>query len=227
MKANNEDEREARIRELLPLVRTIARRVQRMVPAADFDDLVGDGSVGLIRAVDGFDPTRGTSLEKYARHVIGGTILNGLRRMDPVSERVRRNVRMAEKDRYRVAVERGAMPTSAEMEKLHPGFERAARAARCGTPLSLDVLLPEGERLSRDWSVDPAEIVAERDASARVWELLGVLPPRQRELMRAYYRSGGPLRVIADRMCISPQRASQLHVKAIARLKKHWHAAPH
>jgi DNA-directed RNA polymerase specialized sigma subunit len=59
-------EREAEIRRLFPLVRQIARRVQRVVGAADCDDLVGDGSIGLIRAVDTFDSGRGTALETRA-----------------------------------------------------------------------------------------------------------------------------------------------------------------
>ena len=56
------DDREAAIRALLPAVRQLARRVHRMVPSADVDDLVGDGCVGLIRAVDAFDPMRGVPL---------------------------------------------------------------------------------------------------------------------------------------------------------------------
>ena len=49
------NDREAQIRELLPLVRRIAKRIHRMVPTMDLDDLIGEGCVGLIRAVDAFD----------------------------------------------------------------------------------------------------------------------------------------------------------------------------
>jgi DNA-directed RNA polymerase specialized sigma subunit len=63
-------DREAAIRRLLPTVRQIARRVLRVVGLADIDDLVGDGSIGLIRAVDTFDVARGTTLELYARRLI-------------------------------------------------------------------------------------------------------------------------------------------------------------
>ena len=77
----SEDAREERIRALLPMVRQIARRVHRMVPMSDAEDLIGDGCVGLIRAVDGFDPTRGVPLEHYARRLILGSVLNGVRRM--------------------------------------------------------------------------------------------------------------------------------------------------
>ncbi|MGD0053612.1 MAG: sigma factor, partial [Vulcanimicrobiaceae bacterium] len=107
----SEDEREARIRELLPIVRQVARRLHRMVPTADSDDLIGDGSIGLIRAVDAFDPERGVPLEQYARKLILGAMLNGMRRLDPVSERVRRRVRQAENARFALAQELGTVPS--------------------------------------------------------------------------------------------------------------------
>ena len=95
------EDREDAIRRLVPLVRRIARRIVRLVPGADLDDLIGDGCVGIIRAVDGFDPNLGTSLEQYARRVALGAMLNGVRRLDPVSERVRRVIRVAEREAVR------------------------------------------------------------------------------------------------------------------------------
>ena len=62
-----------------------------MARGADRDDLLGDGALGLIRAVDTYDPLRGATLEAYARKLIAGAMLNGLRKLDPVSERVRRD----------------------------------------------------------------------------------------------------------------------------------------
>jgi RNA polymerase sigma factor FliA len=218
-------EREQLIRALFPLVRKIARRVKRIVPMAELDDLIGDGSVGLVRAVDHYDPSRGPSLEQYARHLICGAILNGLRRMDPVSERARRLVRVSESERYRIAAERGAIPSAAEMEKLFPGLERASLASHRGTPLSLDAQLPDGERLRKDWESDPAAIVSERDARSSLWQMLDVLPERQRQLMTEHYRRQRSLREVAKRMRISPQRASQLHIRAICRLRG-VHAQP-
>ncbi|HXM06253.1 MAG TPA: sigma factor, partial [Candidatus Acidoferrum sp.] len=63
-------DREERIRRMFPLVKRIARRVKRMVPGFDVEDLIGDGSVGLIRAVDSYDPTRGPTAAQYARRLI-------------------------------------------------------------------------------------------------------------------------------------------------------------
>ena len=129
-------ERDEQIRDLLPIVKKLARRLKRLVPTFDLDDLVGDGSVGLIRAVDSFDPHRGPELCDYARRLVVGAMLNGIRRMDPVSERSRRIVRDGENRRYSLAAALGAVPTSNEMEQRYPGYRRAIAAAYRGQPLS-------------------------------------------------------------------------------------------
>lgn len=220
-------EREERVRGLLPLVRRAARRLRRLVPSLDMDDLVGDGCVGLIRAVDSFDPFRGPQLEEYARRLVVGAMLNGVRRMDPVSERARRIVREGENQRYTLAAGRGAVPTPQEMEQRCPGYRRAVAAAHRGQPLSLDAPLPRGESLAYDWSEDPARIVERRLERAQLNELIDGLPRRQRDVLLLHYYHQTSLRTLAKRLAISPQRASQLHTGAIAKLKRGIHAAPH
>jgi RNA polymerase sigma factor FliA len=217
-------EREERIRALLPLVRKIARRISRLVPC-DYDDLVGDGSIGLIRAVDNFDASRGTSLEHYARHLISGAMLNGIRRMDPVSERTRRAMRDGELERFALAGERGSIPSMNEMEERRPGFIRASAAATLGVPLSLDRPLPEGERLRRDWSNDPAALIEARTECELIGAAVDALPARQRQVIREHYFGRWSLREVGRRMQISPQRASQLHIVAMRKLRKSLDAA--
>lgn len=219
------NDREAQIRELLPLVRRIAKRIHRMVPTMDLDDLIGEGCVGLIRAVDAFDASRGLRIEKYAARIIAGSVLNGMRRIDPVSERVRREVRMAERERYALAVLEGAMPSQARLEAGRPGLQRAKMHAYRYAPLSLDSALPLGERLRADWSGDPARIAGERDERATIRAALVALPVRQQRVLELHYFAGQTLHQIGMRMCISPQRASQLHVAGLRNLRKVMHAA--
>jgi RNA polymerase sigma factor (sigma-70 family) len=223
-------EREESVRALLPLTRKLARRLKRLVPNLDVDDLTGDGCVGLMRAVDSFDPQRGPRLDEYARRLIVGAMLNGIRRMDPVSERARRIVRDGENQRYALAAVRGDVPGSKEMEARCPGYRRAVTAAYRGQPLSLDAPLPIGESLSGDWSDDPARLVEERSERARLAALIAGLPPRQRQVVLLHYFSGKSLRAVGKQMAISPQRASQLHISAIAGLRRQAKvpdAAPH
>ena len=213
------DEREARIRALFPAVRQIARRIHRMVPSADVDDLVGDGCIGLIRAVDAFDPARGVPLAHYARRCVLGAMLNGVRKRDPVSERVRRTLRIADHRRYTVANEIGTLPTMTSMEKRIPGLKRARSEAHRRTPLSLDVTLPNGASLELDMAGDPQAIHGVRAEREQVREAIEKLPPRQRRIVIAHYYGERSLRALSEPLRISPQRVSQLHLNAMRRLR--------
>ncbi len=214
------DEREQRIRALLPLVRAIARRVHRMVPVADVDDLIGDGCVGLIRAVDAFDPSRGVPLEYYARRVVLGAVLNGVRRMDPVSERTRRTMRHAAAARYAQAQRTGTMPGFAALERQSPVVAAARAQVHRRTPVSLDNTLPHGERLELDRTNDPQTIVAARSEHERMHAAIAALAPRQRLIVLAHYFGEKHLRELVEPLGISPQRVSQLHLHALERLRE-------
>jgi RNA polymerase sigma factor for flagellar operon FliA len=214
-----EDERTQRIRALFPVVRQLARRVHRMLPHADIDDLVGDGCVGMIRAVDGFDPQIGIPIEQYARRVVLGAMLNGVRRLDPVSERVRRTIRAGERARYVLAQELGAFPDAAQLDAHAPGFARAVVEAHRGTPLSLDTPLPLGERLEADERADPQTLAVQNAERERVREAVTALPARQRAIVIAHYFEERSLRSLQTPLAVSPQRISQLHLAAVATLR--------
>jgi RNA polymerase sigma factor (sigma-70 family) len=215
------DDRELTIRRLLPLVRRIARRVVRLVPGSDLDDLIGDGCIGLLRAVDAYDASLGTSLEHYARRVVLGAMLNGVRRLDPVSERVRRTVRLAERERYEIAATSGALPTMASLERERPALARARMHAHRGSPLSLDAPLPgDVSPPAQATHDDPAQIVVAQAERERVHDAIRALPPRQRALVVAHYFGERPLRALGEEMRVSPQRVSQLHLAAIVHLRR-------
>jgi RNA polymerase sigma factor (sigma-70 family) len=218
-------DREALIRSYFPLVRSIARRIQRMVPGSELDDLVGDGCVGLIRAVDAFDPERGPQMRVYVSRVIAGTMLNGLRRLDPVSERVRREMREAERERYAIALDSGVIPTQSEMEVRRPSLRRAALHAYRYTPLSLDSPLPADESLPPDWTQDPALLAGQTLHREYIQNALMQLTRRQRSVVTLYYYFDKSLYEIGRALAISPQRASQLHVAALRNLRKVLHAS--
>ncbi len=213
------DERELAIRRMLPLVRAMAKRLNRIVLAADPDDLVGDGSVGLIRAVDTFDPSRGTRLDVYARRLILGAMLNGLRRLDPVSERVRRKMRQAEYRRYAMAQRLGTMPSFGELERIDPALRVARVKAYRQSALSLDAPLPHEPNALLDAGGDPQAHLEVRATQDEVREALRSLPPRQRHVLELYYYGELSLRAIGTRLRVSPQRVSQLHLEALARLR--------
>ncbi len=226
----SEAERDGNVRALLPLVKKLARRLKRLVPTFDIDDLVGDGSLGLIRAVDSFDPARGPHLEDYARRLIAGAMLNGIRRMDPVSERARRIVRDGENQRYTFGglARRGA--DAAGDGAALPGLSDArSAAAHRGQPLSLDAPLPPGESVVHDWSGDPARIVQSRCESARLAALIERLPHAaasgrthallQRHVAAQRRASGWRSRLSVPRSCISARSPSSDAIPLLRRIE--------
>jgi RNA polymerase sigma factor for flagellar operon FliA len=218
--------REEQIEAFVPLVRTIARRLNRVLHSAELDDLIGDGCIGLIRAVDRFDPERGP-LETYARRLILGAMLNGVRRRDPVSERVRRAVRRAESRRLELAQTRMAMPASTELERDEPALRAARVAAHVQTPLSLEVPLPGGRDALADVSLDPARLTVERARRRVLGKAVALLPERQRHILALHYGDREvSLRAIGAHLQLSPQRISQLHLSALERLRRSLPAPP-
>jgi len=214
----NAEERERHVRKLFPVVFRIAHRVARICRVPDEDDLVGDGALGLVRALDTYDANRGVTLDRYARHVILGAMLNGLRRKDPISERARRRVR--EGDRLQAASEaRGLMLSPQQLEEALPGITRARAQVERGLPLSLDAPLPSGARMHIDWSNDPAQLYESSVRERAVNSALDCLSARQREIVVRHYFADTPLRTISQTMAVTPQRVSQLHCAALHRMR--------
>lgn len=86
--------REAAIVQNLEIVNNLARRLRRRVPpCVTFDDLTSAGTIGLIKAVDRFDGSRGLKFRSYAQHRVMGAMLDFLREEDPLSRTERRRIR--------------------------------------------------------------------------------------------------------------------------------------
>jgi RNA polymerase sigma factor for flagellar operon FliA len=130
--AENRIRSEATILNYLGHVHALARRLQSRVPrCVALDDLVGAGAVGLMQAVDRFQPSRGLQFGTYARHRIWGAMLDFLREEDPLSRTERREVRAASIDR----------PSSAtiSLEDLPAHEARSAGNASCGIADRMDL----------------------------------------------------------------------------------------
>jgi len=183
----------ALIERYAPLATSVARRMR--VPTGALmgrDDVESAALIGLINAVDRYDPERGVPFEGYAGLRIRGAILDELRRLD---DHTRDERRRARDDAADTEPEIGAY----------------------GATLSLDLLLETGDR---DWPAeDDAADVPNMDLRARVESALDCLPPRQREVLARYYGDSLTLRESAVRMGISEARACQLHGRAIQNLR--------
>ncbi len=217
----------------LPLVRKMATSVlRRLPPHFVIDDLVGDGCVGLLRAIDRFDPRVGLCFEAWAARLIRGAMLNGLRTMDIVPERVRRDARTLDLARWRLAQTHGTAPSdsvAAVRAGLTPRkLSAVLLALRRSVAISLDVPLQQhsdhpfttclGERLVADGD-DPGDMVAQRLANESVAHAVRSLPAREQLIISSFYSGGDTFRAIGGRLGISKQRVSQIHGRALANLR--------
>jgi RNA polymerase sigma factor for flagellar operon FliA len=214
----------------LPQVRRLASSVLRRLPPHFTDeDLIGDGCVGLLRAIDRFDPERGMSFVKWASRLIRGSMLNGLRRMDSIPERVRRDARVLDKARWCVAQSAGTTPTDV-VAACHAGLSRSKLATvqlalRRAVPLSLEA--PARQHLDNPMTLrdrlaaddDPGATVVTKAAHAALSNAVRRLPKRERLIVAAFYGKEASFRTIGGRLGISKQRVSQIHGQALTALR--------
>ena len=214
----------------LPLVRKIAGCVLRRLPAYfTIDDLIGDGSVGLLRAVDRFDPALGATFEHWAGRIVRGAIFNGLRRMDFVPERVRRDARTLEASRWCIAQRSGVSPSDSEAAEFAGLDDRQLLAVRLAlrrsAPHSIDVPAPNTDDTQplrdklRSTAADPALTIESLALRQAVGRAVSALPARERLIVASFYAGNVSLRQIGDKLGISKQRVSQLHGRALVGLR--------
>jgi len=213
-------ERESAIAQLLPLVERIARGLMRVHGGLGYDDCYQDGCIGLIRAVDTYDPAVGVTLRQFAKPLIARGIFNGLRERDAIPDRSRATLRDAERERHRLAQERQEFPGTSEMLSRVVGLARAMLVAYRADAMSLDARLPPGEHISPDWSDDPAGIVERTETHRAVRVAVDRLTERQRAVLRLHYYARSTTGAISRDMRISTQRVSQLHLQALQNVRK-------
>jgi RNA polymerase sigma factor for flagellar operon FliA len=218
------------------LVRRIASRLMKNLKQVDFDDLVGDGVFGLMKAIEQFDPSRGVKFETYATPVIRGAILNGLRAMDWVPERKRTKTRELQKVMEQFQVVHGREGTEEELaqELQVTAKEVYELIADLGTQylLSLDQPATAGvdeersmvETLEDKSTLEPSQEVAFKEERALLKKAIEDLPERENLLIKLYYFEGKSFEEIASEMNVSKQRISQLHAKAVKKLREVLHA---
>lgn len=211
-------QREIAIVSLLPLARGVAHRIARRAGLMrDFPELCSDAYLGAIRAVDSYDPSRGGPLEAHADFTIRNTVLNAMRSRDSLPERARRTLRHAAAIRDSYVQEHGAEPSAAELAAQLPGYEAARRRATMWTVRPLEHVFPF---IGEPPSLNSAEAAAVRLLeTVDVQKAVNALPERLREVVVDHYGEGASLHRIARARSISPQRASQLHRAALARLR--------
>ncbi|MDI6870373.1 MAG: RNA polymerase sigma factor WhiG [Bacillota bacterium] len=226
--------RETLILHYAPLVKYVAGRLAVALPATvEFDDLISCGTFGLIDAVEKFEPARGVKFETYALARIRGAIIDGLRLADWVPRSLRQKAREFETAAQRLESRLGRAATDAELaaalglslDEYHSLVSELA----CTTLSSLDEVWRgdeegnEGVRLvdglADEAAADPLTSAEFTELKRALGEAIDQLPERERLVIALYYREGLTLKEIGRVLDVTEARVSQIHTKAILRLR--------
>jgi len=195
------------------LVRKVARRfVRASGGAVDMDDLTSVGMMGLIDAHRRYDPAGGRAFEVYAEFRIRGAIVDEMRRLDPMSQPMRRKARSLGKHRDRLSQELGRKPTSEELaESMGLGLEQF-QSLECEVQphvfLGNDII-PD---LSDDISTMPADKLVLKNVLGAA---IGSLPERSQQVLALYYYEDLTLREVGVVLELTEARVCQIHKDAV------------
>ena len=218
-----------RVTASLPFVEQLARRVAATMPhSIDIGDLVQDGVIGLIDAAHRFDEARGIKFETFAERRIRGAMIDALRK-DAWPRGVRRQRRELEAAREELRRELGCEPSVADLAaKIGADEKRLSR-----TIVRINTIESTSPLATADHSDDgtlPAVLVPsepERPDAAyektevreKVRAAIASLPPRERKVIALYYYGEVTMKQIGQEIGVNESRVSQLHARAIRRLR--------
>lgn len=223
--------REELIHKYLHLVKYVAGKISVGLPAnVEINDLVNDGIVGLIDAIEKFDDTRGVKFETYAITRINGSIIDALRALDWVPRAVRQRAREIERVYQELEAQFGRVPTDHEvadrMQISMDEYNALLQRVRGTSLLSLEEPLPSDKGYTialadtlKDSDVDITGNVEQREVRQALVEAVEELPPQERVVVSLYYFEGQALKDIKDRLGVSESRVSQIHAQAVIHLR--------
>jgi RNA polymerase sigma factor FliA len=224
--------REQLVLKSVPLVHYILRRLgitQEMGP--DYEDMVHQGLLGLIEAVDRFDPTYGTRFSTYASLRIRGRVLDFLRHADWLPRAARRRVRFIQQAISTLWSELKREPTEEEIgSRLGLGIEEVQRGLMDSSLIILSLDSPveqvdseESEdlydRLEDKTQVDPADSMEDSDLKSELIKGIKSLSEREQMILSLYYYEELTFKEIGKVLAITESRVCQLHARAIMNLK--------
>jgi RNA polymerase sigma factor FliA len=217
-----------------PLVKYVAGRMAASLPAhVEEPDLISYGLIGLIAAVERFDLEREIKFETFAITRIKGSIIDELRSLDWVPRSVRARAREIERVNARLEHELQRAPSDGEMadalEMSVDDFQDALTQISNSSVVALDELWTlsdaSGDQVSLLDTIqdpnapDPARVLDASEMRDRVSDEIARLPEREKLVVALYYYENLTLREIGEVLGVTESRVSQLHTKAILRLK--------
>jgi len=215
------------ILEYYPMVRRVAFRMARRLPrCVDAEDLVHIGVLGLIDAVDRFEPGRARSFAAYARIRVQGAMVDEMRKNDWVPRSVRNRAARLDHTRRVLTDELGREPTNEELAgRLDVDLDRLEVLNKTA---DVRVLVSTEEGGDDDGTVGETltaadseleDIVARRHVGEKIRAVVGDLPERERLIVDLYYYRDLNFKEIAEVLGVTESRVSQLHSRMKRRMK--------
>ena len=218
--------------EYAPLIKYIAQKIASRLPSnIELDDLISCGVIGLMDAIEKFDPSRDNKFKTYAEFRIRGSILDELRAQDWVPRSVREKAKLVEKTFAKLEGELGRTATDEEMcKELNMSMEEyfdLVNKAKSVSLLNIDdsATFSRGDKklmmglLENRRSSNPFAAVNFKRAQERIKEGIKTLPEKQRLVLSLYYFEDLNLKEIGQVLDVTESRVSQLHTQAIIRLR--------
>ena len=233
------DARDALILNFSPLVKYVAGRLASSLPqTVDTADLISYGIFGLIDAIEKFDRSRAIKFETYAIARIKGAIIDELRAMDWVPRSVRSRAREIEAAYIVLENQLRRVPSDDEVA-AHMGISSKDLAdiltkLSYTSVVSFEELWVGGERdegqnaigsIRDDTAEDPVAIFESAEIKDILAGAIDKLPERERTVIALYYYEGLTLKEIGQVLGVTESRVSQLHTKAVLRLRARLHSA--
>jgi len=224
--------REALVMQHLPQVRLIARRIHEYLPPnISLDDLISTGVVGLLCAIDNFNPSLNVQLNTYAEHRIRGAIIDSLREMDWAPRDRRKRARLIEAAIHKLKQRLGREPSeeeiSAELQISETTYQEWLGSIQAIDIQPLEYVSSDGESgsllafISDDPEAWPSQLV-ERAELERILKLaIQRMPQLERTILSLYYFEELTLSEISQIVGFHLSRVAQLRVQAILRLRSH------
>lgn len=223
--------REQLIKEFAHVIRAIAHRLAFRLPAyLDAEDLVSVGTIGLMDAMDKYDPSREAKFKTYAEFRIRGAMLDEIRSMDWIPRSVHERIGLLQRTHVELMNRLGRAPhdeeVAAELKMSPEELDDFILRARGAVVVSLDDLnLHDLDRskvvtvLADTQNPDPlAALVNERERESVGGAIQG-LPEKERLVLTLYYFEELTMKEIGDLLKVTESRVCQIHAKAIVRLK--------
>jgi RNA polymerase sigma factor FliA len=206
--------RNAMIERHLPLVRRVASQMSRRLPPhVEMDELISAGAMGLLHAVERFEPQRGLAFSTFATPRIRGAMLDALRSSNRIPRTLRTRRRAINQAVNRLTGELGRMPKSGEVaEALEVDQDTYSRWRRDINAVEM-LPLETADTIGTQWR--PMD-----EGNADLAEALLQLPERERQVLALYYYEELSQREISRMLGVTESRISQLHTRALSRLRQ-------